>query len=104
MSTLFVLSDPKPSCELYTGSVCYARGVIGKDYVFINNTQIDSTLTDQAYWEDAMVNFKSSLETTVQSAGAPQSCVDDMLSLLCFHTFPVCDYSSNTSVPRQVRR
>ena len=102
VNTLFDLSDPEPSCELYTGSVCYARGVIGKDYVFINNTQISST--DQAYWEDAMVNFKSSLETSVQSAGAPQSCVDDMLSLLCFHIFPVCDYSSNTSVPRQVRR
>jgi len=97
-----LLSDPKPSCELYTGDVCYARGVIGKDYVFINTTQIGSTVTDQAYWENAMVNFNASLETTVQSEGAPQSCVDEILSLLCFYTFPVCDYNSKTSVPRQV--
>ena len=97
-----LLSDPKPSCELYTGDVCYAKGVIGKDYVFINTTQIGSTVTDQAYWENAMMNFKSSLENTVRSEGAPQSCVDDILSLLCFHTFPVCDYNSKTSVPRQV--
>jgi len=97
-----LFTAPKPSCELYTGDVCYARGVIGKDYVFINTIRLGLIIADQAYWENAMLDFKSSLEATVKRESVPQSCVDDILSLLCFHTFPVCDYSNNTSVPRQV--
>ena len=93
---------PEPSCELYTGSVCYAKGVIGKDYVFINTGLSGNTVTNQAYYEGAMMNFKSSLEATVSRNRAPSFCVDDILSLLCFHTFAVCDYNSETSVPRQV--
>ena len=102
LSHLFFPLAPAPSCELYTGNVCYARGVIGKDYVFIKAGQSEGTVANQAYYEGAMVNFNSSLETIVSRNGAPSFCVDDILSLLCFHTFPVCDYNSNTSVPRQV--
>ena len=81
---------------LYTGNVCYARGVIGKDYVFVNPD-------NQQKLENALVSFKSSVENTVANEGVPQSCVDEILSLTCFNLFPACDYGHPVSRPRQVR-
>ena len=77
---------------LYTGNICYARGIIGKDYVFVNPNS-------QQKLENALVSFKSDLSNT---EGIPQSCVDEILSLICFITFPACDYGHPVSRPRQV--
>ena len=90
---------PKPSCELYNGKICFAKGVIGKDYVFVNTTDNDR---DQMFWETALIGFNSSLVNTVQRQDADESCLDKILSLMCFYTFPACDYGNNVSTPRKV--
>ena len=72
------------------------------DYVYVNST-IDNP--NQASWENALLTFNTSLVNTIGSLGASQfaSCMDEMLSLVCFNVFPVCDYSSSAvSRPRQV--
>ena len=99
---LYCVVDPTPSCELYQGTICYARGVIGKDYVFVDSRNDGGQVMSQASWENALRNFNVSLINTVISEGAPQSCVDEILSLMCFDTFPACDYGHNVSRPRQV--
>ena len=99
---LYCIVDPTPSCELYQGKICYARGVIGKDYVFVDSRNNGGRVMDQAFWEDALRNFNESVVNTVRSEGAPQSCVDEILSLMCFNTFPACDYGHPDSRPRQV--
>ena len=68
---------------------------------------VDSTSDNpnQASWEEALRAFNTSLVNTVRSMGPSEfaSCLDEMLSLMCLHVFPVCDYSSAVSRPRQVR-
>ena len=61
-----------------------------------------SESANQAFWENALVSFNTSLVNTVRSQGAASSCVEEILSLMCFHVFPVCDYDSSVSRPRQV--
>ena len=70
--------------------------------MFVDLRDDGSQVTDQAYWENVLHNFNASLTNTVESRGAPKSCVDEILSLTCFNTFPACDYGHSVSRPRQV--
>ena len=75
--------------------MCYKYGSIGRDYVFLNNS-VDTT--------DGLNRKLSGLLTVLQDKASNDSsdCVDIILSILCYDSFPLCDYSSSTPVPRKV--
>ena len=94
--------DSPGSCELYhnesSDAVCYRFGSIGRDYVFVNNSagnSIDSSNVN-------MVNFLDTLRMKDESGDFPPDCVDLIFELMCYNTFPLCDYGSDTPRPRQV--
>ena len=70
--------------------------------MFVDSRDDGIRVTDQEYWENALHSFIVSLTRTVESRGAPSFCVDEILSLMCFDTFPACDYGHSVSRPRQV--
>ena len=91
--------DSSISCELYNNSrdaVCYRFRSIGKDYVYVNKNigtidQLNSRLID----------FSNTLET-LETENPNEDCRDLILGLMCHNAFPLCDYSSNNPMPRQV--
>ena len=73
--------------------------MIGKDYIFVNSM---TESTNQMFYENALIGFRDTLENTISEHRAPQSCMDEILTLMCFNIFPACDYGYNVSTPRQV--
>ena len=49
-----------------------------------------------------LIMFNATLHSKVETGGFPSECIDLILGLMCHHSFPLCDYSSDTPVPRQV--
>ena len=92
----FNFADLSTSCELYNNSrnaVCYRFRSIGRDYVFV-----DKSLGTIDELNSRMNDFMTTLETKDPSG----DCRNLIMGLMCHNTFPLCDYSSNNSVPRQV--
>ena len=92
--------EPSASCELYLNSpdaICFGYGSIGYDYVFINNTvdTMDSL-------NSKLITFNTTLYRRGNDNSFPPECLDIILGLTCHHYFPLCDYSSETPVPRKV--
>ena len=83
------------SCELYhDGSdICFTHGSIGRDYVFVNRT-----VGTKDKLNSKLLAFIDSIDNERFSA----KCIDLILGLMCHHLFPLCDYSSDTPVPRKV--
>ena len=93
-------SDPSPSCEVYhnvSNAVCFKYGSIGMDYVFLNNS-VDT----RDSLNSKLTTFNSLLHNKVENEGFPAECIDLILGLMCHNSFPLCDYSSDTPVPRKV--
>lgn len=93
-------AEPSPSCELYyntSDGICFKYGSIGMDYVFLNNS-----VNNMKTLNSKLLNFNGTLHSKVETEGYPVECIDLMLGLMCHHSFPLCDYTSNTPVPRQV--
>ena len=100
--TICVFVDPSPSCELYfndSDAICFGYGSIGYDYVFLNNS-VDT----KDSLNSKLKMFNNMLHNKVETGGFPTDCIDLILGLMCHHTFPLCDYSSEIPVPRQVCR
>ena len=97
-------ADSSASCELYhsgpnTDAVCFGFGLIGRDYVFMNNS-IDS----MDGINSKLVEFNDTLhEIANETGGHPKECIESILGLMCHHSFPLCDHTSDTPVPRKVR-
>ena len=89
--------DAGPTCELYTGSVCYGLGAIGNDYVYVDNSDASQEALDTR-----LMRLKNTLQNRL-AAGIPRGCVDMVFTLMCHNSFPLCDHGSTTPVPRQVR-
>ena len=68
------------------------------DYVFVNNSVNNNKKT----LNSKLLDFNGTLHKKVETEGYPVECIDLILGLMCHHTFPLCDYSSDTPVPRQV--
>ena len=75
-----------------TDAICFGYGSIGYDYVFQNNSDSAKVLNS---------NLKR-LRESLQRSHELYECIDLILGLMCHHTFPLCDYSSDTPVPRKV--
>ena len=67
------------------------------DYVFLNNS-----VNDMNTLNSKLINFNATLHSKVETEGYPVECIDLILGLMCHDSFPLCDYSSDTPVPRQV--
>ena len=94
--------DPSLSCELYyndSDAICFGYGSIGYDYVFLNNS-VDT----KDSLNSKLKTFNGTLHSKVETGGFPVECIDLILGLMCHHSFPLCDYSSEIPVPRQVCR
>ena len=94
-------TDLSPSCELYyntSDGICFKYGSIGMDYVFLNNS-----VDNQNMLNSKLVKFNDTLHGKVKE-GFPFECIDIILELMCHNSFPLCDYSSDTPVPRKVCR
>ena len=100
LTMLYLLfAEPSASCELYhNGSdICFEYGSIGRDYVFFNKSVgIKDSLNSK------LLAFNDTLYNYIDNEIHPAECIDLLLGLMCHHSFPLCDYSSNTPVPRQV--
>ena len=93
-------TEPSPSCELYFNTskgICFKYGSIGMDYVFLNNS-----VNDKNTLNSKLIKFNDTVHSKVEAEGHPAECIDAILGLMCHHSFPLCDYSSNTPVPRKV--
>ena len=95
-------TDPSASCELYHSgpnatAVCFGFGLIGRDYVFVNNS-VD-TMDDLNL---QLSKFNNTLY--VRDKSFTTDCIKSILRLMCHHSFPLCDHGSDTPVPRQVRK
>ena len=98
INVFFVGSSP--SCELYyntSDAICFTYGSIGRDYVFFNNS-IDT----KEQLNSKLIRLHKTLQNNVISGAYPMECVDLILGLMCHNSFPLCDYSSDTPVPRKV--
>ena len=80
-----------PTCQLYSGSLCYGYGSIGMDQIYINT----SVATQDAY-EAEMNEFR----TTIGNF-SPQ-CQEVFLEFMCVATFPSCDLSHVEPRPHKV--
>ena len=94
--------DPSASCELYhsgpnTTAICFNFGVIGRDYVFVNNS-VD-TMDDLNH---KMSQFNNTLY--ISDKDFSTDCIESVVHLMCHHSFPLCDHGSDTPVPRKVRQ
>ena len=49
-----------------------------------------------------LIAFNDTLHEKVETGGFSAECTDIILGLMCHHTFPLCDYSSNVPQPRKV--
>ena len=67
------------------------------DYVYIDNS-VDSK--DEL--NDKLVEFNRTIHENVKFGDHPE-CVDILLGLMCHHSFPLCDYSSDIPQPRKVQ-
>ena len=68
------------------------------DYVYVDNG-VDNMDELNA----KLIEFNGTLNDNVKSGGYPEECVDIILGLMCHHSFPLCDRSSDTPVPRKVQ-
>ena len=68
------------------------------DYVYV-----DSGVYDKDELNTKLMHLKGTLNHNVKSGGYPEECVDIILGLMCHHSFPLCDRSSDTPVPRKVQ-
>ena len=80
-----------PTCQLYSGSLCYGYGSIGMDQIYINT----SVATQDAY-EAEMNEFR----TTIGNF-SPQ-CQEVFLEFMCITTFSSCDLSHVEPRPHKV--
>jgi len=88
--------DAAPTCELYNGSVCFGLGAIGNDYIYVNNSDANQRELDSRLL---------SLNTTLHNrmiGDMHHFCADMILTLMCHNSFPLCDHSSTTPIPRTV--
>ena len=67
------------------------------DYVFLNNSA-----NNKKTLNSKLIDLNDILHNKVETEGYPVECIDLILGLMCHHSFPLCDYSSDTPVPRQV--
>ena len=92
----------KVTCELYhnntPNSVCFGYGSIGYDYVFLNK-RVDVNIKDTLNCK--LKKFNDALHKT-HEVDFPSDCVEIVFGLMCHHSFPLCDYDSNTPKPRKV--
>ena len=108
------------SCELYhNGSdICFRYGSIGNDYVYVNHSvdtidSLNSKLVDLNNTLYSHINSISEISSTSEMNSALEmnitleidsalECVETILSLMCYNSFPLCDYSFNAPQPRKV--
>jgi len=64
--------------------------------VFLNSIDTKEQLNSK------LIPWRSTLQKIVNDGAYPMECVDLMLGIMCHNSFPLCDYSSDTPVPRQV--
>ena len=100
--------DCPRSCELYhNGSdICFKYGSIGNDYVYVDDDvdtidNLNSKLVELNNTLHSHINNISQINSTSE-INSTLECVQIILGLMCHHSFPLCDYSSNTPVPREV--
>ena len=94
-------ADKSPSCELYhntSDGICFSYGSIGNNYVFINNSV---NIKDLNY---NLEKFNKALYKTYELVESvfPVECIDLIFGLMCYNSFPLCDYNSSAPVPRKV--
>jgi len=95
---LFV--DTSLSCELYYNTpdgICFQYGSIGRDHVFFN-----SSVDTKDSLNSKLMEFNAALHRKVTAESFPLECIDLIFGLMCHISFPLCDYSSDTPMPRKV--
>lgn len=94
--------EPFNTCELYYNNtinpVCFGYGSIGYDYVFLEKSSAGMDPMDMLNCK--LEKFKSALNNSIDPF--PSDCVEIIFELMCHHSFPLCDYNSDTPAPRKV--
>ena len=67
------------------------------DYVFIDNS-----VDNMKALNSKLGSFNGILHDRIRTGSFPSECVDIILGLTCYNSFPLCDYSSETPQPRKV--
>ncbi len=88
----FILFTAGPACEHYQGKLCFAKGMIGYDKVFINS----SGQYNQADYEDSMERLLPTFDEYTEQ------CRKLFHQLLCATNFASCDLSKTTPTPIRV--
>ena len=63
---------------------------------------IDRTVGTKDDLNSNLLAFNNTLYNFMDNEHYPAECIDLILGLMCHHLFPLCDYRSETPVPRQV--
>ena len=99
---MYFFVEPFNTCELYYNNtinpVCFGYGSIGYDYVFLEKSSAGMNMMDMLNCK--LEKFKSALNNSIDPF--PSDCVEIIFELMCHHSFPLCDYNSDTPAPRKV--
>ncbi len=91
---LFLSSTAGPACENYQGEVCFNRGMIGYNKVYINKTSLGQI--NQTDYEAAMLLLLPTFDKYTEQ------CRESFHDFLCATNFASCDLSKTTPTPIRV--
>ena len=64
---------------------------------------LDNIVDTKDSLNSKLIKFNATLHSKVEAEGFPVECIDLILGLMCHISFPLCDYNSDSPVPRKVR-